>query len=489
MLQRKRDFQYLLAAAVSLLGAAAAILAAQGTGLPHPPGSRVATLPRQPEDKPAESSVAVDPRDPKHAIVSYHQAIGEGSDHHPNTRNDGHIAVTTDAGKTWTIAPETTDPRYKKWFDAAVAFDLHGHAFVAYLAMDQVTMTAREGEFVRRSLDGGRTWEKPVDLIALPANHPPKLEHFPNIVPDNNPSSPHVGTIYEVWDRILDIGESEELAMVKSTDDGKSWSQPRTISKHPAAVAHSLTIGSDGTLYMMVAYLRAKSAEIVLETSRDAGETWSEPTPVVKTGCKAELVDNFPRQGGWPLMAMDPRGGGRLFVVWNDCPNGHRDIFMNTSADGGRTWSPTVRVNNDSPSVQRDHAMEWITVDPTDGSLYVIFYDRRGDPNNALATVTLARSSDGGRTFKNYSWSDTQSDPKQATLGDYIGIGAYGGLVYGAWPENARAPGEAPKVYTGKFKLDVREENDADWPFGPTAMHIGFADFRNVGSNKAASGR
>src|SRR5690349_20820081 len=179
----------------------------QQGAIARPPDAHVATLPRRPGDKPQETSVAVNPRDPLHVIVSYQQAIGEGSDHYPDTRVDGHVAWSTDGGKTWGLGQGMGEEAFRKWFDAAVTFDLHGHAFVAYLVMDNVSMTDREGELVRRSLDGGKTWEKPITLIEHPAKHEPLLDHFPNIVADNNAGSRHAGNLYEVWDRILEVGK------------------------------------------------------------------------------------------------------------------------------------------------------------------------------------------------------------------------------------------------------------------------------------------
>jgi hypothetical protein len=450
----------------------------------------VAAIPRQAGEKPQECSVAVNPRDPKNVIVSYQQAVGDGSDHYPDTRDDGHVAWSADGGKTWTIAPGTTDKRYQKWFDAMVTFDLHGHAFVAYIGMDQITMTTHEGEFVRRSLDGGRTWEAPITLIDHPGGHEKLMDHFPNIVADNDPGSPHAGSLYEVWDRILADG-GEEIIFVRSTDDGKTWSAPRAISKHPVRLAHTMAVGHDGAIYVMYALEGGNEDEIWLEVSHDGGQTFDAPLPVTRTKANAIKskvryvdVNNFPRAGGWPLMAMDPRGSGRLFVVWGDFRNGDRDIFATTSTDGGHTWTPPVRVNDDPISNGRDQVMEWLAVDPTDGAAYVIFYDRRDDPKNLLPTVTLARSSDGGRTFTNYAWSTNTSDPTQATLGDYIGLAAQGGYVYGAWPENAPEAKGLPKREPRNFKIDEYETSDREWPFGPTIMRVGIADFRTAPSAK-----
>jgi len=71
--------------------------------------------------------------------------------------------------------------------------------------------------------------------------------------------------------------------------------------------------------------------------------------------------------------------------------------------------------------------------------VYVVFYDRRGDPKNRQQTVTLARSTDGGHTFQNFAWMDQPFDAQGVFMGDYNGITALNGRVYGVWtqkPEN-----------------------------------------------------
>jgi hypothetical protein len=70
-------------------------------------------------------------------------------------------------------------------------------------------------------------------------------------------------------------------------------------------------------------------------------------------------------------------------------------------------------------------------------------YDRRGDPKNRDATVTLARSADGGRSFRNYGWTRQGFNPENAFIGDYTGIAARDGRVYGIW--TVKTPSVGPR--------------------------------------------
>ena len=62
-------------------------------------------------------------------------------------------------------------------------------------------------------------------------------------------------------------------------------------------------------------------------------------------------------------------------------------------------------MNDDPLHNGADQFYQWLAVDPTNGDVYVQFYDRRDDPDNLKTWVTLARSTDGGSTFTNYAWT------------------------------------------------------------------------------------
>ena len=127
-------------------------------------------------------------------------------------------------------------------------------------------------------------------------------------------------------------------------------------------------------------------------------------------------------------------------------------MFISRSDDRGRTWTPPLRVNDDPVHDGADQFFQWMAVDPSDGSVYVQFYDRRDDPASRKTRVTLARSIDGGKSFTNYAWSDDPFEPENAFLGDYEWLTARDGRVYGVWTEAAE-------------------------PRRPTIIRVGTADF------------
>jgi len=452
----------------------------QAVSLPRPPGGRVVTLPRSPADKPQETAVAVNPRDPRQVVVSFHQAVGARTDHHFGMSVEAHVAWSADGGTSWAIAPGTTHPKHLRTLDATVAFDLHGHAFLSFLAMDSISATTRHGQYLRSSLVGGRTWGPLITLMERPGKQEPVLEHFPNLVVDNHAASRYAGNLYVIWDRQF-AGDKTDMMLTRSVDDGKSWSPPKVITKHDTRIAHTAAVGPDGTIYLIFMTMFASGVDVMREASRDAGETFDPPRRVSTLTSNPERVAEFPRVVEIPNIAVDAQG--RLFAVWGDSRNGDADVFSSTSGDGGRTWTSPVRVNDDISSNGKDQVLHWLAVDHTDGAAYVLFYDRRGDPKNLLPTMTLARSIDGGKSFVNYAWTVTPSDPNQANLGDYIGLAAAGGRVYGAWPENV--PGPMP----AKLPPSVAPSDTyyVKWPLGTSAIRVGIADFRASATRSSGS--
>jgi hypothetical protein len=167
---------------------------------------------------------------------------------------------------------------------------------------------------------------------------------------------------------------------------------------------------------------------------------------------------------GFPQVGVDWKSG-KLYVTWSDYHNGDIDVFLISSADHGRTWSEPLRVNDDPLHDGRDQFFQFLAVDPLRGDVYVQFYDRRDDPQNRKTRMTLARSTDGGRTFTNYAWTDTPFEGQSLFLGDYTWLAAWDGRVYGVWAE------AAPQMSGADSSAQSRMR-------GATVIRVGTADFR-----------
>ncbi len=417
-------------------------------GLPMAPGRHVVTLTPVPGWF-TEPSIAVNPFDPREVVAAY--------------QDNAHVAYSTDGGQTWKTALGTAPSNYLVSGDVSVTYDNKGHAILCYIAFDKLGTTdywahnaTRNGIFVRRSLDGGKTWAvKDVPVIKHPTVPGIPFEDKPYIVADNT-HSPYAGNLYVGWTHFT-LTQSTIL-FSRSTDDGQSWSKPITISTQPglprddtgAVEGFDAAVGPNGTIYAVW----SNGMHIVLATSTDGGRHFSRSREIIRTAPSYFKPADVVRGDGFPQIAIDPHGGkrgGPLYVCWSDYRNGDIDVFISRSTNHGRTWSPAVRVNNDPPHDGADQFMQWAAVDPVSGDLYVLFYDRRADPENRKVLITLARSTDGGHVFANYAWTREPFNPDDAFIGDYSGLTAYNGCVYGAWTrEVAIKPPSPGKPYPAR---------------------------------------
>jgi len=414
-----------------------------------------------------EPAIAVNPSDPQQVIAVYQDNV--------------HASYSTDAGHTWQPA-EGADPKnYRVSGDVSVAFDNHGHAFLCYIAFDKLGTfnywargATRNGIFVRRSLDGGKTWEADhIPVAEQPTAAGIPFEDKPYIVADNTKSR-YAGNLYIGWTRWR-LSDSQ-MVFSRSTDDGKTWSKPIEIDAHPglprddngAAEGFAGVVAPDGKLYA----IWSQGDDIMLTTSRDGGETFSHARPVIHTAPIMFAVDTLERANGFPQIAIDPKTK-RLYVTWSDYRNGDLDVFVATSDDGGKRWTAPVRVNDDPVHNGSEQFFQWLAVDPTDGSVNVLFYDRRGDSLNHKQIVVLARSTDGAHTFSNYAWTDNPFEASGVFFGDYTGLAAYGGRVYGIWTEK---PAPAPEVTRNDEGKEKEVKDSKPQPHG-TIVKLGTADF------------
>ena len=438
---------------------------AQGQNLPKAPHAEVfpLTLTVGPFTEPA---IAVNPGNPQQVVGVFQDNV--------------HAAYSTDAGHSWQLA-ENVDPKnYRVSGDVSVTFDNQGHAFVCYIAFDKLGAfnywahgATRNGIFIRRSLDGGKTWEAEHIPVAEQSSTPGiPFEDKPYIVADNTKSR-YAGNLYIGWTRWR-LNDSQ-MVLSRSTDDGKTWSQPVEIDKHPglprddngAAEGFAGAVGRDGKLYA----IWSQDDAIMLTTSRDGGKTFSHARAVIHTAPIMFAIETLERANGFPQIAIDPKSN-RLYVTWSDYRNGDLDVFLATSDDGGKRWTDPVRVNNDPVHNGAEQFFQWLAVDPTDGSVNVVFYDRRGDPQNRKQIVVLARSTDGGHTFSNYAWTDEAFEASGVFFGDYSGIAAYGGRIYGIWTEK---PAQEPEGKDEK-EADKDAKESKPRPRG-TIVKVGTADF------------
>ncbi len=468
MRTERRPLVLLFIAAVVLFAASAQAQepTARSAGpLPPAPGRLVTLTPAAGFHN--EPSIAVDPNNASRIIAAYQV---------PAT-----VAFSRDGGSSWKVATGTAPTDYRVSGDVSVTYDEHGAAILCYIAFDKLGTenywargATRNGIFVRRSGDGGATWDAQAHtVIAQPTKPGIPFEDKPYVVADNT-NSKYAGNLYVGWTEFR-IDESVIL-FSRSRDGGLTWSAPIEISTHHglprddngAVEGFTGAVAADGTLHVVW----ADGDSIVLASSHDGGKTFSKSRAILQTAPLYFAVAGLDRANGFPEIAIDPRHGrkGLLYVTWSDYRDGDIGVFCAISDNGGKSWSSAVRVNSNPVHDGTDQFFQWLAVDPATGAANVIFYDRRLDPDNRKTTLTLGRSIDGGHTFTNYAWTQGAFvTRREEFLGDYIGIAAQNNKVYGVWAEIA--PPSALKDKSEPPPTLFRPH---------TVVRVGVADFGNA---------
>jgi hypothetical protein len=138
----------------------------------------------------------------------------------------------------------------------------------------------------------------------------------------------------------------------RSADYGRTWGPIVPVSPgFPASGADvaPVLIGPDGrvdVLYQALAVTNPQSlalgpGHVYFTSSGDGGKTWSKPVPI------APATGSVATSTWWIDGAIAADAAGNLYATW-DTQASERDTgWLSYSVNGGRTWSPPVRVTPD----------------------------------------------------------------------------------------------------------------------------------------------
>ncbi|GHD90974.1 sialidase family protein [Streptomyces naganishii] len=354
-----------------------------------------------------------------------------------DARNGVAASTSYDGGRTWTHTTRLIDDTQARFTDDKNAVTADPvHPGVAYQVWDRIdeddSAKVYDGPaYISVTRDGGRHWSpaRPfVDTSVVPHS-----QTIGNVVVVD----PRTDTLYDVFDwQTYDIDYSTgtftptdlHFAVVKSTDQGRSWSKPVTIAKDTAV-------------------------------------------PEVDPNAPTDAAKSLRAGGDLPSVAIDPHTG-ELYVAYegSDFSGGaHDSAELVHSVDGGRTWSAPKRVNTVASAPAFTPS---ISVDAR-GTVSVTYYDLRylaAGNTTTLPTaawlVSLPRGATGCATERRVSRVfDWLQAPYAGGhfLGDYEGLATDGrSAVRPLFVEtNADAPQDSTDAYSGVFPTGIH--------YGPSA--------------------
>ena len=254
-----------------------------------------------------------------------------------------------------------------------------------------------------RSTDGGHTWEPMKTIMDMGRwGGLPDAQNGigdPAVLVDENTGEIFVVAVWthglgndRAWNQVgsgFEPQETAQLMIVSSKDDGKTWSEPRNITRQVKQESWRFTLQgpgrgitmSDGTLVFPIQYVdstRVPNAGIMYST--DHGETWHCHGHAWTNTTEAQAAEISP--GVLMLNMRNNRRTGRIVC---------------TTADLGRTWTQ----HPSSEKLREPVCMAGLLMVPADenslGKDILLFSNP--DTTQGRNHITIKASLDGGNTW------------------------------------------------------------------------------------------
>ncbi|MBL8512281.1 MAG: exo-alpha-sialidase, partial [Betaproteobacteria bacterium] len=266
---------------------------------------------------------------------------------------------------------------------------------------------------------------------------------------------------FATWDRLNASGGGPTY-FARTTDGGLTWEPARPIydpGPTSQTIGNEIVVMPNGTLINAYTQIDAgplNRAFFAIVRSTDNGVTWSQPIRIADyqgIGTRDPETGAAIRDSS-SLARIAVSAQGMLYLTWQDArfTNGARDsIALARSSDGGLTWSTPMRVNSDA-STQALIPTIHVRADGTLGITHFDFRSNTTDPNTLPTDHWLLRSSDGGNTWREVRVSgpfDLAAAPvaRGLFIGDYQALLSIGNQFVPVWVETNSDTNNRTDVY------------------------------------------
>ena len=345
-----------------------------------------------------EEQVAVDPSNPDNLVAVWR-------DFRIGFRQCG-WAYSHDGGGNWTEGGLIGETPYNRDSDPGITASNDGTFYSVILSYDE--FSEANALVVPVSFDSGMTWLGYLTGVDTPSGTFEDKE----LMTCDITGGPSDGNLYIPWTR---FGDSTGIFCVRS-NNGTTFNLPTPVSDVGSVQWPTPVVRTDGAV--VVAWFSYAYSAIRYDISLDEGATWGTDRTLANTTFYPSNINGGIMTFAFPALASDVTGGtydGRLYCSFSDyAGDGNLDLYFTMSTDGGLTWTPRMRLNDDPLDNFVDQFHPWTSVN-ADGVISVAWYDRRLDPANLNFDLYITHSFDGGSTWTpNQRVSNVSSSPFDA---------------------------------------------------------------------------
>jgi hypothetical protein len=299
-----------------------------------------------------------------------------------------------------------------------------------------VTVTMRTSEYTRNvvfniSHDNGNTWlDLPVTIKSFESKD--ILFDKPKVCFDSE------NNIFVTW--LEERKEGSKVSMCLSSDGGKSFGETVTIVEGEIDYADILFDG-DNTYFLYA----EGGDEIKLISSNDDGKTWGTPEVIARYNAYEDILNKqkvIKSDGDKGIRVnSDPRAvisGGKILLIFAGMSgNGdHSEVYI-VSGDIERMEFTEPRPVE--PNSAADKFLPAIATDES-GNVQILYYSSQNDAENLLTEAYLASTNDFGNTFTYTNLSTESFNPHDVVvagnyMGDYISLAVNKGKLIAVWTD------------------------------------------------------
>jgi len=353
-------------------------------------------------------------------------------------KDDIYIAKSTDEGLTFSASVCVSDDNGTALnYAPRVATDNQGNVYVVW-------HDNRNGNwdiYFAKSTDGGANFSTNVQVV-----NDPDTQYEAALAIDDQ------GYIYVTWIHLYDDnGTDYDIHFAKSTDEGQTFTIPVMVNDVGNGYQYTanIKVGESGIIYVAWTDHRNGWSNIYFAKSTDGGENFSENISVNSTDYGQ----------GYPDLALDDTEN--IYVVWQDLRDYYSSnttqVYLAKSTDSEAGFEVGVQVNDANITISLMYLYPSLAV-TGDGKIYVSWWDNRNDNLD----VYLTRSYDGGVSFSP-SWR-MNDDINNASQDKSRIVVDESGDIYGVW-RDYRNIDNPPDIYFAHFspcKGDFNDDGDVD---------------------------